>query len=859
MQLKKKIFFLLFCFQISIAPQLQAQCITAFPYHETFETSNGGWTSGGTANDWAWGSPTKPTISSAGQGLKCWIVGGLSISSYNNAERSYVQSPCFDFTNLAHPYIQFLIFWESEHKYDGGNLQYSINSGTTWINVGAYNDPVDCYNANWYNYTPITALSTLATIKDGWCGNIQATSGSCQGGSGSGAWVVAKHCLSNLAGQANVIFRFTFGAGTSCNAFDGIAFDDVFIENAPRNNANFGFNCTTTNNFSFTDSSTNCATTWQWNFGDVASGAANSSTLQSPTHLFSSAGIYNVQLISTNACSGNDTVLKQISVLGLSIDSVNISCPNGNNGSANAVVVGANTTLNYLWNTTPTQNTDTAKNLAAGNYSVTVSQASTCAISATVHLKQPNNFVHSFVITPSICGTANGSATVTENGGTPNYSYQWQPSVSTANVATAILSGNYTVTITDQNNCVDTMHLFVPSTGGNMVLSIINHKNVSCFGGNDGTATVQITGGTPAFQYNWSPSGGTTSTANNLTQGNYAVTVTDANNCSAQISTTISQPTKMLLSHQFQNTTCGQNNGSATLNVSGATQPYNYVWSPSVSTTNQAANLLSGNYFVQIADSHLCVLHDTFLIKKSIALQISTSTTADTCNKFKGTASAQIISGTAPFQYLWQPTGSNNSTISNLSFGKNYLVIVGDSNQCKDTASVDIASFGEFQINLGNDTFICQGYDEINLSPGNFVNYLWQDGSTKNSFLVNDVGEYFVAVKNNVGCEASDTIHILSHCEGNFVVPNAFTPNGDGLDDEFGGITNYPDELVYYRLTIYNRWGEVVFENNNYYQRWDGKINGESQSVGVFVYLLQYSFDKNVANKMLKGDVTLLR
>ena len=113
MELVKKIFFLISCFQILLCCKLWAQCITAFPYHETFETSNGSWISGGTANDWAWGSPTKPTISSAAQGLKCWIVGGLNISSYNNGERSYVQSPCFDFTNLAHPYIHFSIFWES--------------------------------------------------------------------------------------------------------------------------------------------------------------------------------------------------------------------------------------------------------------------------------------------------------------------------------------------------------------------------------------------------------------------------------------------------------------------------------------------------------------------------------------------------------------------------------------------------------------------------------------------------------------------------------------------------------------------------------------------------------------------------
>ena len=83
--------------------QPMAQCtggINSFPYNEGFETSTGSWVSGGAGNDWAWGTPSKPVISSAGGGSKCWVIGGLTGSSYTNAEASWLQSPCFDFSSL---------------------------------------------------------------------------------------------------------------------------------------------------------------------------------------------------------------------------------------------------------------------------------------------------------------------------------------------------------------------------------------------------------------------------------------------------------------------------------------------------------------------------------------------------------------------------------------------------------------------------------------------------------------------------------------------------------------------------------------------------------------------------------------
>src|SRR3569832_795249 len=101
----------LFYFLFLLLPgsaELKAQCgspINSFPYTEGFEASNGGWTSGGFGNDWQWGTPLKPVINAAGGGNKCWLIGGLTGSSYTNGEASWLQSPCFDFSSLQYPFI----------------------------------------------------------------------------------------------------------------------------------------------------------------------------------------------------------------------------------------------------------------------------------------------------------------------------------------------------------------------------------------------------------------------------------------------------------------------------------------------------------------------------------------------------------------------------------------------------------------------------------------------------------------------------------------------------------------------------------------------------------------------------------
>lgn len=524
-----------------------AQCaspINIFPYTEGFETTNGNWTTGGTASDWAWGTPAKPVITGAATGSKCWIVGGLTGSAYNNGEASWLQSPCFDFTGLQHPYISFAVFWEMERRFDGASFQYSTNLGASWTNVGSLADPVNCLNDNWFNFSPVQYLSGLSTVRDGWSGNIQATGGSCIGGGGSGRWAAAQHTMPALAGVPNVIFRFIFGAGTQCNSYDGFAVDDIMIGEAPPNNASFTYSCVNSTTVAFTNTSALCPNS-SWDFGDPASGANNTSTQTNPTHTFSGPGTYTVTLTATGPDNAPSIFVypNDINILGVTTTVTGTNnCATDKNGSATASVIPAVAgPFTYSWNTMPAQTTATANGLSGGTYTVTVNALNSCASTATAIVAAPPAFAHSVSIEHPGCGVASGTATITETGGTPPYTYLWAPVGGTGATAAFLAAGDYTVTVTDSKGCFE--NIAVKLTDVFPTISIINKKDASCFGESDGAATAFVSGGRPPYTYSWNtvpPQ--TTATATNLPAGNYTVTVFDANVCIIPASVQITEP-----------------------------------------------------------------------------------------------------------------------------------------------------------------------------------------------------------------------------------------------------------------------------------------------------------------------------
>lgn len=505
-----------------------AQCVNSFPYIENFETSQGGWTSGGTGNDWAWGTPNKPVISSAGSGTKCWVVGGLTGSFYALSERSYVQSPCFDFSTLQNPFISFKIFWEVERIYDGAVLQYSTDNGTTWANLGSTADATNCLNSNWFNSSSINNLSGLATPREGWSGNIQSTSGNCQGGGGSNGWVIAKHCMASLAGAPSVTLRFAFGAGSSCNDYDGFAFDSLFVGEAPANTADFTSVCNGAA-YSFNAITSLCPTNLRWDFGDPASGGSNIANGSSVSHTFSAPGTYNVRLDVSGPCNQAAAKIISVSTMAVTASSTPVSCGGIQDGTATAIVNGGSLPFNFTWSTSPQQATSTATNLAAGTYNVTVTDGGGCSAStSTIVVTAPSPIV---IVTSNddVCGSLGGSARARAQSGAAPYTFSWSNGVSNIDSVVQLMPNNYTVTVTDSRNCTATASFDIQSNSGITISK--SFTNAACFGVNNGTINLHVQGGALPYRFNWSYPILRDTIANRLAPGTYIFTVTDANNC----------------------------------------------------------------------------------------------------------------------------------------------------------------------------------------------------------------------------------------------------------------------------------------------------------------------------------------
>jgi gliding motility-associated-like protein len=158
---------------------------------------------------------------------------------------------------------------------------------------------------------------------------------------------------------------------------------------------------------------------------------------------------------------------------------------------------------------------------------------------------------------------------------------------------------------------------------------------------------------------------------------------------------------------------------------------------------------------------------------------------------------------------------------------------------------------------LGSDTLICPG-DKLILNPGSYDNYLWQNSSTFSTFEVTEAGNYSVVVGNSTGCKNSDniTVRLLSNCD-DIYFPNAFSPNGDRYNDDFGAMGNL-FLVKNYSLFVFNRFGKIIFTTNNPYHKWDGLTNGTTAPLGTYIWKAKYDY-RGMRNKVRSGNLVLLK
>ena len=435
--------------------------------------------------------------------------------------------------------------------------------------------------------------------------------------------------------------------------------------------------------------------------------------------------------------------------------------------------------------------------------------------------------------------------------GSPGGPYTTVFTASDPNTAWGFYSGTYTV----PPGQTVTRFLFesVSSAGGNPTygnfLDAVNftfsglnltssQTNISC-GNNFGSATVNPSGGGPPYTYVWSPSGGNAATATGLSAGTYTVIVTDAGGCSSNaIFNIISSASGVTATNMHTDVKCfGMSNGSAGVVASGGNSPYTYVWNTTPPQTSPTlSNLPAGTYSCLITDASGCSAGQSVTIIQPPPMSISATSTPASCAGSDGSASATASGGVAPLTYFWLTNPAQTTPgISNLSAGT-YNVIITDANSCTQTQSVSVSGgappFANFiftpdHVNI-TDPFV----NFTDMSSNNTFTWHWYFGDGDSSTTQNpthqyaDTGKYCITlVVTDVSLNCVDTmVKCIEVDLFTFYVPNTFTPNGDGINDEWMPNGLGIDEQNY-EMTIFDRWGNLIFYTTTWGKGWDGRAN----------------------------------
>jgi len=462
---------------------------------------------------------------------------------------------------------------------------------------------------------------------------------------------------------------------------------------------------------------------------------------------------------------------------------------------------------NSLYSVCPTQNTQyVAQVVYNGCNGAIVTLKDTVNVTVAVPFQSTIQSVQPSGCTPQ----NNGSASTSIVSGTGPFTYLWNTGATT-NTINNLGPGTYICTITDPSGCSkrDSVVLQYPSFLNANPATI---QNISCASSANGSISINAIGGTAPYTYSWS-NGAVGIINSNLTAGNYTVTITDQNGCTFTQTNTITQPSALNVVPNLINNNCfGGSTGNITLNVSGASPPYTYVWSPNVSNSNigwsnsvvspNNQNILAGIYTLTVTDNLGCTKDTVINISSTSVPQVTISGSDSICAGNNVVLTANVISGTAPFNYNWTPSSTNNSVATfTPTQSQNFEVIVSDVNGCVDTTDFDVAVIALPVVNGAVADAKCFGSNDGSISLtiiGGITpfTYSWTPNVSSGANAQNLIqGNYQVNIADNLGCTASNSfvVNQPDSLQLNLIVQGSTCnlPNGSVQAIVGGGVQSY--------------------------------------------------------------------
>jgi gliding motility-associated-like protein len=556
----------------------------------------------------------------------------------------------------------------------------------------------------------------------------------------------------------------------------------------------------------------------------------------------------------------------------IKLDSVQSFCLKPN-GSVTSTVTEGTGAYQYLWNTGATS--PNISNLFPATYRVTVSDSLNCRDSAKIAVTEEPNLVKATYDTFNLICFQDFSGRVKfyPFGGQTPYSFKVY-TTRLDSIATGLSAGKHFFTITDNKGCnyFDSFTLLQPDK---IVTKVLDSVNLICHNQPTGEILVTTTGGTFPYTYKWFPSGIYGDRANGLYAGVHTVAVEDLIGCKDTLKVTLTQPAPIIIttSSKTQNPCYGTAKGSISVNVINGTKPYQYNWS-NKAATKDLSNLKGGVYTLNLIDSNGCSTSHKDSLIDPVRERKGNITTRDLICKevLEGEITVSGEGGIAPYQYSIDSgkafTFKNKWTKLGAGY---YYILIKDKENCETYKDTTIAPAPDFRIEAtppfstiklgetvqlgynvieGNNSWI----NSTNWSEGNGLSCTDCEQPIASTFVDN---QYVLTIRYLNKCTLTDTVYIKVIDDNELYIPSAFTPFSSNPENSIFKI--YSNNLIYARLTIFNRWGEKMYETGegNIYG-WNGQYKGEIAPAGEYSYIAEVVY-LNRRKVTKKGHLVLIR
>ncbi len=476
----------------------------------------------------------------------------------------------------------------------------------------------------------------------------------------------------------------------------------------------------------------------------------------------------NKDVNNTYALFSNEAMAAQCQcaydVAPIVVDSIAIapvSCLDATFGSVAFSISKSCGPFQYAWSKGQESGTNLS-GLSSGNYNFSITDALGRQVVIPVEIPAAPALTASMSTTTYNCTNGVGAiAAVNVVGGTLPITYSWNNGANGASIDN-LTPGLYAVTSTDAQGCTFSGSIQVEISG--QLSTALTTTPISCHGNSDGSATLTALNGTAPYAWLWQ-GGETDSLVTGLSEGDYAITIVDVFGCMDQQQFSLSAPDALNLELQGPSALCPAQQANINATVTGGISPYQFDWS------NNAVDAMitimgSGTYTVTTTDAHGCTLSEIVEIAPGAALELSAVLTPIHCfDSFDGTAAVQVLTGTAPYQWLWE-SGQTDSLLTNLSEGV-YAVTVTDAFGCTNKIQVSLTAPTLLELQPSSQDVSCfgasNGIASVAVSGGTpGYSFLWNNGQIADTISGLEAGLYSVSVTDENGCSTEVAVLVNS-------------------------------------------------------------------------------------------------